>query len=154
VRKLAVPEDHPLGGRFEGGGFDDACTADADCHVGGCSQEVCSAEEGVVSTCEVMAVSLPEGTQCGCVEGACKWWNESGATLPPAPNPATAPCGGKPCTPPAECIEYFGVAGAAGPKLSECAIRCKPGDPQCPDGMRCVTIADGPGSVCRPEGDH
>ena len=50
------------------------CQTDSDCFVGGCSSEVCSAQEGVVSTC----IYKPEydcyrQTTCGCVSGNCSW---------------------------------------------------------------------------------
>jgi len=49
------------------------------------------------------------------------------------------------------CITYYGIAGGAGPKFTSCEIRCEvDGKPRCPSGQTCVTIADGPGSVCRP----
>jgi len=50
------------------------------------------------------------------------------------------------------CVHYAGVAGARGPQLTSCEIKC--GDETkgvCPKGQKCVTIADGPGQVCRPE---
>ena len=148
-RHPAVPADHPLHDRFEGTSFANACSADGDCKKGGCSSEVCSAEEGVITTCDVPLVSLPGGTECGCVEGQCQWWNESGDTLPPADTPPGTDCGGQPCAPPNECIEYYGIAGPSGPKFFACAIRCQPPKRSCPDGMHCVTIADGPGDVCQ-----
>jgi hypothetical protein len=50
-----------------------------------------------------------------------------------------------------ECISYYGFAGSAGPKFTACEIRCQmSGKPACPSGQTCVTISDGPGSVCRP----
>jgi hypothetical protein len=47
-----------------------------------------------------------------------------------------------------ECIKYYGIAGARGPQFKTCETKCdaKGG---CPSGMKCVTIADGPGQVCR-----
>ncbi|HMI89584.1 MAG TPA: hypothetical protein VK550_36170 [Polyangiaceae bacterium] len=52
-----------------------------------------------------------------------------------------------------ECISYYGFAGTAGPKFTACEIRCQmSGKPACPSGQSCVTISDGPGSVCRPPG--
>ncbi len=148
-RTPAVPDDHPMFGRFEGAGFPNDCQTDAACHIGGCSSEVCSADEGVITTCDVPLVSLPASTQCGCVGGQCRWWNESGQTLPLPPAPPAVDCDGTPCAPPRECIEYFGIAGANGPKFYSCDIRCLPGKPGCPEGTVCQTIADGPGSVCR-----
>jgi hypothetical protein len=46
------------------------------------------------------------------------------------------------------CVRYRGVAGAAGPEMTSCERRCDAG--KCPAGQTCVTIADGPGEVCRP----
>jgi hypothetical protein len=77
-------------------------------------------------------------------------------TPPPPPAvdasaPAAENCGDKPaCVAPATCVSYFGIAGARGPKFHSCEIKCTPkheGD--CPADKKCVTIADGPGSVCR-----
>jgi hypothetical protein len=47
------------------------------------------------------------------------------------------------------CVEYYGIAGPRGPRMSSCEIPCKGGG-GCPDGQQCATIADGPGQVCRP----
>lgn len=74
----------------------------------------------------------------------------------PTPEPAPAPppagsemCGDKPaCAAPATCVEYYGIAGAKGPQFHSCEIKCDPATP-CPEGKKCATIADGPGSVCR-----
>jgi hypothetical protein len=51
-----------------------------------------------------------------------------------------------------QCITYYGIAGPSGPKFTSCENTCDPvsGKPRCPAGLNCVTIADGPGSVCRP----
>lgn len=162
ARHLAVPATHPLRDRFEGTQGPNDCSADADCHAAGCSQEVCSADAGVVTTCEVLPVSLPQGTACGCVTGQCQWWNAEGATLPlpPAPEPEPEPkpepkpkpsCGTVRCEAPKVCVEYYGIAGPSGPKLASCEIQCDPVKKKgsCPEGTQCVTIADGPGSVCR-----
>jgi hypothetical protein len=46
------------------------------------------------------------------------------------------------------CVRYRGVAGAAAPEMTSCERRCHEGN--CPAGESCVTIADGPGAVCRP----
>lgn len=67
----------------------------------------------------------------------------------PANPPPGAACGDKTCGAGEQCIEYFGVAGPAGPRFKECGIPCNPQKGGCPDGMQCVTIADGPGPVCR-----
>ncbi len=52
------------------------------------------------------------------------------------------------CAQGTECIEYYGIAGAAGPKMFACDTRCD-ANGQCANGMKCVTMADGPGAVCR-----
>jgi hypothetical protein len=77
-----------------------------------------------------------------------------------SPSPATPPaettapgvgqkCGDNDlCAQGAECVSYFGIAGARGPQFKTCEIKCGP-DKQCPSGLACKTIADGPGQVCR-----
>jgi hypothetical protein len=48
------------------------------------------------------------------------------------------------------CVRYYGVAGARGPRLTSCEIRCGEGTKgRCPKDQTCTTIADGPGQVCR-----
>jgi len=50
------------------------------------------------------------------------------------------------------CVRYRGVAGGAGPEFTSCEIKCGEGSKgRCPKGQACITIADGPGQVCRPE---
>ena len=71
---------------------------------------------------------------------------------PVEPEPVDPPsCAGQPCAPPRECIQYFGIAGPSGPSFQACEIRCErdAGADSCPEGTRCVTVADGPGDVCR-----
>jgi hypothetical protein len=46
------------------------------------------------------------------------------------------------------CVAYYGIAGARGPQFKTCEIKCK-ADASCPADHKCVTIADGPGQVCR-----
>lgn len=57
------------------------------------------------------------------------------------------------CDPGLTCIKYYGIAGARGPEFSSCEIRCGAGQ-KCPAGQQCTTVADGPGSVCRPGPAH
>lgn len=45
------------------------------------------------------------------------------------------------------CVSYLGIAGGNGPTFKSCEIKCA--KETCPDGTACVTIADGPGQVCR-----
>ena len=46
------------------------------------------------------------------------------------------------------CVSYYGIAGARGPEFKSCEIKCGDGT-ACPAGTKCITIADGPGQVCR-----
>jgi len=78
-----------------------------------------------------------------------------GSTAEPAPNwPKPAPgigenCGDKDaCAQGLTCVAYFGIAGARGPQFKTCEIKCTT-DASCPADHKCVTIADGPGQVCR-----
>jgi hypothetical protein len=74
------------------------------------------------------------------------------ANSPPPPPAAVTELGGAcsdgACAAGQECVQYYGIAGKAGPALSSCEIRCKQ-DGDCPTGHACKTIADGPGQVCR-----
>lgn len=158
-RTPLVPADHPLHGRLEGASFENGCRADADCFAAGCSGEVCSAQQGVTSTCDVVDFSL-EGASCGCVAGQCVWWRAGAAPVPvPAEADAGAaqptgasqgqPCADGRCAAGLTCLKYYGIAGPQGPEFSSCEIPCADANAKCPDGQRCVTIADGPGQVCR-----
>ena len=52
------------------------------------------------------------------------------------------------------CVRYYGVAGARGPQMTSCEIRCGGKTKHhCPYGQTCTTVADGPGQVCRPAGN-
>ena len=53
------------------------------------------------------------------------------------------------CAPGLTCLSYFGIAGMRGPSFTSCEIPCSDLGTQCPQGQACVTIADGPGRVCR-----
>lgn len=83
---------------------------------------------------------------------------EAGGGEPPepaSPTPAVQDppmCEGQPCESPRQCLSYYGIAGPSGPLFHACEIPCSPeaAGGGCPDGMRCVTIADGPGDVCQP----
>ncbi|MBK9031591.1 MAG: hypothetical protein IPL61_09700 [Myxococcales bacterium] len=46
------------------------------------------------------------------------------------------------------CARFYGIAGPSGPEFSSCEVACA-GGKGCPAGTDCVTIADGPGAVCR-----
>ncbi len=47
------------------------------------------------------------------------------------------------------CVAYFGIAGSSGPEFKTCEIPCSHPGARCPSGQSCVTIADGPGQVCK-----
>ena len=51
------------------------------------------------------------------------------------------------CDPGVPCLGYYGIAGSQGPQFASCEIRCA-SDSECPSGLTCGTIADGPGRVC------
>ncbi|MFO0748118.1 MAG: hypothetical protein U1F43_21040 [Myxococcota bacterium] len=59
------------------------------------------------------------------------------------------PCDDADCDADLTCVEYYGIAGPSGPKFTSCEIPCSD-DSVCPDNQKCITIADGPGQVCRP----
>ena len=103
------------------------------------------------------------------VLAACACGPKSGASAGPAPDPGPgpggpsgddvgtvdvsklgAPCGDNDrCDGGTSCTKYYGIAGPSGPEFSSCEIACPNGKGACPSGSGCVTIADGPGSVCR-----
>ena len=67
----------------------------------------------------------------------------------PAPGPKISEtCGDGDRCGEGECVTYYGFAGPRGPQFKSCEIRCT-GGTACPDGRTCMTIADGPGQVCR-----
>jgi len=78
-----------------------------------------------------------------------------GSASEPAPNwPKPPPgigetCGDKDaCAQGLTCVAYYGIAGARGPQFKSCEIKCQ-SDANCPAAHKCITIADGPGQVCR-----
>jgi hypothetical protein len=73
----------------------------------------------------------------------------SGSAAPASGPSYGQPCGaGDACAAGLKCVKYYGVAGASGPELSSCEKTCG-ADADCPSGMACKTVADGPGHVCR-----
>ncbi len=80
---------------------------------------------------------------------------EPGPTEPGPTEPAVdlaqlgSECGaGNTCASGLACVTYYGIAGPRGPEFKSCELTC--GDKgACPTGASCVTIADGPGAVCR-----
>jgi hypothetical protein len=111
-------------------------------------------------TCEVKCAdskaTCPSGTKCVTIaDGPGKVCRAGmGGTTPP---PAAAKpkmgenCGaGDACGDGLTCVSYYGIAGARGPQFKTCETKCGKGGGACPSGTKCVTIADGPGQVCRP----
>lgn len=166
-RTAAIKADDPLYARVEGTSFKNTCASDGACMTGGCSSEVCSAEEGVNTTCEMPANGFPsQGASCGCVRGECVWFR-GGAPVAQPSKPAEPveppsqpskggeqghPCVDGKCSGDLKCIEYYGIAGPRGPKFTSCEISCADKKATCPNGQLCVTVADGPGRVCRAQG--
>lgn len=78
----------------------------------------------------------------------------AGAPKPPASSAPKLPAIGEPCgandacAAGLACVHYYGIAGKRGPEFTSCEIRCGDGA-TCPKGLACITIADGPGRVCR-----
>lgn len=68
------------------------------------------------------AGGVPEGLNLACVDDACP------AHLTP--------------------IHFYGVAGTAGPEFCSCSIPCEDDPTICPEPTVCITIGDGPGTVC------
>lgn len=73
----------------------------------------------------------------------------------PTPTPTTdeRPKLGEPCAAgdvcgEGSCVKYYGIAGPRGPEFKSCEIRCDASG-RCEGDRRCVTVADGPGQVCR-----
>ncbi len=219
-RTLAVAASDPLHARVEGTTFQNGCQADGQCFVGGCSSEICTAEEGVSGTCDMPAAGFPsKGASCGCVAGQCVWYRagagsstttpgtgggtttpgtgggtttpgtggtttpgSGGGTTTPGTGGGTTPGSGTPkpgsgtpkpgsgggsgaalpkqgenctddykCAAGLTCKRYRGIAGARGPEFKTCEIPCTGAGKSCPAGQTCVTIADGPGQVCKPK---
>ena len=89
-------------------------------------------------------------TACGCPQ---KPAPASGSRSPTQPTPNQGPTQGPggandACAEGLTCVSYYGIAGARGPQFKSCEVRCQTGT-ECPAGTRCITIADGPGQVCR-----
>lgn len=137
--------------RFEGPTFKNDCGGDGECKVGGCGGEVCTAEEGVNSVC-VAYPDAPKDASCGCVKGQCVWYKVagSGAAAETGGGAQGQPCHDGKCAAGLTCVSYVGIAGPRGPTFTSCEIQCGLTNKTCPPGQQCITIADGPGQVCRP----
>jgi eight-cysteine-cluster-containing protein len=73
ARVPAVEPSSPHYAAFEGPSFANDCRADADCKVGGCGGELCTAEADVLTAC-VGYGDQPRDATCGCVAGQCLWY--------------------------------------------------------------------------------
>lgn len=51
------------------------------------------------------------------------------------------------CEAPFQCVSYYGIAGPQIPVFKTCEIQCGT-QSDCPTGLTCAVIADGPGRVC------
>jgi eight-cysteine-cluster-containing protein len=50
------------------------CSSDNDCFKGGCSGQVCSTNQHLITTCEwISYYACFNMTSCGCVDGKCQW---------------------------------------------------------------------------------
>jgi len=150
-RIRVVDRKDPLYSRVEGESFANRCRDDSQCRAGGCSGEVCSAAEGILTPCEVR--EWPQGkAACGCVAGECAWYRTpSGGEEGTLREAQGKPCREGRCPAGLKCVAYPGVAGAAGPRPDSCEIPCGDSGAVCPGGESCITVADGPGRVCRPD---
>jgi hypothetical protein len=71
-----------------------------------------------------------------------------GSDTPPAGPKIGEPCGAGDTCGEGACVKYRGIAGGRGPEFTSCEFRCDDAG-NCPSGRKCITIADGPGRVCR-----
>ena|SRR5687768_8075779 len=116
-----------------------------------------TASSGSPST-PVIADAPPESPEAAAPEPT----PDAPAPAPDAAKPDTKPpagakpamgenCGaGDSCAAGLECVKYYGIAGARGPEFKTCEVKCAGKKAACPSGTKCITIADGPGQVCRP----
>lgn len=68
----------------------------------------------------------------------------------PLPGPGQACTANGECAEGLACLQYYGIAGPRGGVFTSCEKRCA-ATSDCPEAQYCITIADGPGQVCRPD---
>lgn len=104
----------------------------------------------------VAACSGPQTTNTqsspGTMEPAPGGTAGSGTTAGSEP-PREGPKLGEPCAAndvcgEGSCVTYSGIAGPRGGEFKSCEIKCDATRP-CEGGRQCITVADGPGQVCR-----
>lgn len=62
-------------GNFCGSSTYSECSIDTDCKIGGCSGQICGAEERIVTTCEYRDCynAKAYNLECKCVDLKCQW---------------------------------------------------------------------------------
>jgi len=110
--------------------------------IAGNQMDVCEVQCGAGGTC-------PTGETCRDIADGPQQVCVAGPIAEPAPATQGSSCADGKCAEGLSCLEYYGIAGARGPKFTSCEISCK-GKTACPADQQCITIADGPGEVCRP----
>jgi hypothetical protein len=96
-----------------------------------------------------------QGSGAGPTQGSGAGPTQGSGSTEPAPTWSGGPaigenCGANDaCAKGLTCVTYYGIAGPRGPQFKSCEIKCGAGAPACPAGHKCITIADGPGQVCR-----
>ena len=67
------PEYYSGNSRFSHG----KCQTDADCHIIGCSLEMCSADPDLMTTCEILGNAPDKNIYaCGCIKNLCGWYRK------------------------------------------------------------------------------
>ena len=102
---------------------------------------------GIIVSCTAAGAAA----QCGCVESSCVWYQAADDGNSGGGGAAQGQaCPDGRCAEGLTCVKYYGIAGPSGPEFTSCEIPCMGPKSKCPDGQTCMTISDGPGSVCRP----
>jgi hypothetical protein len=156
-------------GSGRGGGWSvpaqgEACPDGTPCESGLSCVKYVGVTGAPLATCEIPCKgkgrTCPAGQTCTMIEDGpgevCQAYPEgptggggAGPSSDGLPGQAE-PCPDGRCAAGLSCVRFYGVAGPRGGELTSCEIRCGRGG-ACPGGQQCVTIADGPGQVCRPE---
>ena len=123
----------------EGCTSDDACGAGMYCDAGECATlGYCD----VADDCYGQPIITPACVgYFTCERNACAWH------CGPLPTQGEDCRATDVCAEGLTCVHYFGIAGPSGPEFATCEIPCS-NDHDCPTAQQCVTIADGPGTVC------